>query len=248
MATLNKQKNDGKKGIGWCDYTWNPITGCTNLCCPIRKSCWAKKTAEFRPATHGDPDFSKIIFHEDRLDAPSKEKKPCRIAVGLMGDMWSDGVPNEYLNRFFGSIEGLDRHDFLFLTKNPQRYIDYYNYIEELDCLFPKDLIKPNCWLGFTDINNIIPIQTAIELYKTWNDSNILFVSYEPFIVWMPEIIELVDWVIIGGWSGKKLKPTQDMLDCIEYCQKIDKPIFVKYNVDMRNRPEQFPERKFNYE
>ena len=72
--------------IEWCDATWNPVTGCT----PVSegcKNCYAARMAKRFPAAHGD-EFSRIVYHCDRMDQPLRWKKPRRIFVCSMGDLF----------------------------------------------------------------------------------------------------------------------------------------------------------------
>lgn len=93
-----------------------------------------------------------------------------------------------------------------------------------------------NCWLGFTDINNSIDIDTIRQLRETF-PNHVLFVSYEPYTKWRQEIVDLVDWVIVGGWSGDKKGDKYNgiahfnMTTWISNCIIAKKPVFVKSNL-----------------
>jgi protein gp37 len=86
--------------IEWCDATWNPVTGCTPVSAGCA-NCYAARMVERFPHLHGvlvsdDPRHEKafrhIQFHPSRLDQPLRWKKPRRIFVSSMGDLFHDDV------------------------------------------------------------------------------------------------------------------------------------------------------------
>jgi len=108
-----------KTKIEWCDYTWNPVTGCLHAC----GYCYARKIANrFRfadvafnkPFTSfgiktivpdpSDGHFQPILW-ENRLDQPAKIKKPSRVFVVSMGDLFGEWVPDEWIERVFEACE-----------------------------------------------------------------------------------------------------------------------------------------------
>jgi protein gp37 len=127
-----------KSKIEWCDATWNPITGCTPVS-PACDHCYAKRMYE--RFSRGDvlvPPFSDVTFHPDRLDQPLRWKKPRRIFVCSMGDLFHEDVKDEWLARIFNVMCSAttecgkrhehepecwtgDSHTFMLLTKRPER-------------------------------------------------------------------------------------------------------------------------------
>lgn len=255
----NRRFDMNKTGIEWCDYTWNPITGCLHKknVCPIADKCYANRDAKriyecdkekWAMYKTFDP-----YFHKDRLNDPGlKARKQRKIFVGSMGDMWGGWVPWFQQHAIIEVIGDLDyTHIFQFLTKNPQGYINYYLH-EDLNArkgIVPFDAIPKNCWLGFTDTHDCADLEKIRLLRETFPE-HIIFVSLEPFTGWRKEIIDLVDWVIIGGWSkgtGKLTKQNnQGITELLIYCMDNKKPFFLKDNTfqsGLNVHPcQQFPE------
>lgn len=111
-----------KTKIEWATDVWNPITGCS----PISegcKNCYAKRMANRLRGRFGYPkdDPFKVTFHLDRLDQPLKWRKPRRIFVCSMGDLFHEDVPFEFIINIFGTMLKAKQHTYLLLTKRPQR-------------------------------------------------------------------------------------------------------------------------------
>jgi protein gp37 len=126
--------------IEWCDATWNPTSGCTPISDGCR-NCWAKRMAHRQRGRNGYPadDPFRVTFHHERIDQPLRWKKPRRIAVSLMGDLFHDDVPFEWIDKVFAVINAAwvqmpipqdvmtakPWHTFLILTKRPERMCKY---------------------------------------------------------------------------------------------------------------------------
>ncbi len=116
----------------WWDESWNPITGCSPAS-PGCSNCWARDMVKRFPHLHGTPNeyfpdalinvqpFSKIIFHPDRLDIPLRWKKPRRIFVGSMTDLFHEDVTDEMIQAVFGIMSSAGQHTYMVLTKRPER-------------------------------------------------------------------------------------------------------------------------------
>lgn len=101
-----------KTDISWCDYTWNPVTGCKRGC----EYCYARKIHNRFNKT----PFSDIVFHPERLKDPAKIKKPSTIFVGSMSDCqyWNLNVWENVLY----VCNKQCHHTYMFLSKNPLSY------------------------------------------------------------------------------------------------------------------------------
>jgi protein gp37 len=101
--------------------TINPIVGCMNNCSKKTTGydCYAKKMSDrFKMI----PDFTKPQFFPERLTIPDTVKKPCTWFVGSMCDIFSKGVPADWVLRLISMAERNPFHTFMFLTKNPEFY------------------------------------------------------------------------------------------------------------------------------
>jgi protein gp37 len=116
---VNKHMN--KTSIEYLDYTWNPVTGCTPVSAGC-EHCWAKRMHE--RGLWGKQPFSEVTLHPDRLEDPLKRKKPARIGVCFMGDLFHEKVPMGDVMQVFAVMALAPRHTFLILTKRPERMHD----------------------------------------------------------------------------------------------------------------------------
>lgn len=159
-------------------------------------------------------------FHKYRLDEPQKVKKPQNIFVCSMADLFGDWVPDEWIKAVFETCEKVPQHRYLFLTKNPERYMNLYN----------KGLLltKRNYWYGST-------LTTLKDRYYYNSEVNI-FLSIEPILrpidLFAHNMIKFVDWVIVGAETGNrkgKVVPEKEWIMTIkEQCKEAGVPLFMK--------------------
>lgn len=118
--------------IEWADAVWNPTRGCTKIG-PGCKSCYAETFAErFRGVT-GHPyelGFDPRTVPE-KLAEPLAWRKPRRIFVDSMSDLFHEDFPFEYIAACFGVMAACPKHTFLVLTKRPARALEFFRYIAE---------------------------------------------------------------------------------------------------------------------
>ena len=116
-------------GIEWTNATWNPVTGCSKVS-PGCAHCYAETLALTRLA--GKPGYPglpwtpenaerNVVLHPDRLDLPLSWRKPRRVFVNSMSDLFHERVPDAYIGRVFGVMSTAPRHTFQVLTKRPER-------------------------------------------------------------------------------------------------------------------------------
>lgn len=137
-------------GIEWCDETWNPVVGCTRVSEGCR-NCWAERMA-YRVASaalspgrsldgpisahvgvvQGDPESGlrpywngRTEFVEHALTQPLWWRKPRRVAVCLMGDLFHESVPDEWIDRVWAVMAVTPQHTYQVLTKRPERMAAY---------------------------------------------------------------------------------------------------------------------------
>ncbi len=106
--------------------TWNPVRGCTKVS-PGCANCYAETFAERFRGVPGHPyeqGFDLRLVPE-KLMEPLKWKKPRRIFVNSMSDLFQDGVPDQFITDVFGIMALAHWHTFQVLTKRPQRMLDY---------------------------------------------------------------------------------------------------------------------------
>ena len=181
-----------RSAIEWTDATWNPVTGCTQLS-PGCDHCYALRFAERFRGVAGHPyeQGFDLRLWPDRLALPLGWRKPRRIFVNSMSDLFHDAVPDDYIGNVFSVMERADWHIFQVLTKRPQR-------MAQMAASLPW---PPNVWAG-----------TSVELDRfSWRANHYLrevpaavrFVSAEPLLGPLPSLdVANLDWLITGGESG----------------------------------------------
>ena len=212
-----------KTKIEYLDYTWNPLIGCRNW---FGGPCgggsefkyWAKAMTE-RFEAHYPFGFDPT-FWPRRIAEPVKLRKPSRIGVSFMGDLFGDwlwakvvGNPDDMMNMdeireaIIGTARLCPQHTFLFLTKCPWN-------------LRPWNPWPQNAWVGASVTNNG---QMTIALqHLSQVKAPVRFISFEPLLgmIGMDDHMPMkgiVEWVITGGKSGKdKFYPPEDWIQEIE--------------------------------
>ena len=175
--------------IGWCDRTWNPITGCRRGC----EYCYARRMAQRLAGRYGYPadDPFRPTFHADKLLLPQTWKRPQRIFVCSMSDIVGGGVPNLWTGEVLGVADSCPRHTFIFLTKAPTR-LDLFNP-------YPA-----NAWVGATvDRRDVLePTLAAMRDVK----APVKFLCFEPLLedmgTWHLPDLSGIQWIIIGAKTG----------------------------------------------
>jgi len=155
-------------------------------------------------------------FHKYRLNEPQQIKKPQNIFVCSMADLFGEWVPDEWIQQVFDACKKAPQHRYLFLTKNPSRYIKVCDALPQSD----------NFWFGST-------ITKADDSFYFSNRRK-SFLSIEPL---QGEFSEsqtpaLINWVIIGAETGNsknKIIPKREWIEnIVNKCEKQKVPVFMK--------------------
>lgn len=234
-----------KSKIEWTDYTWNPVTGCLHGCeyCYARRIAnrfcrgtgkddkkihevnnkmydeWIIKEGEYGHRQDPYPYGFEPTFHRYRLNEPAKVKKPSKIFVCSMADLFGDWVPDKWIEEVFKACEEAPQHKYLFLTKNPKRYVEMAKANK-----LPK---YKNFWYGSTT--------TTPEAKFFYSRNYNTFISIEPLLAEFESIGDqnrhvVCDWVIIGQQTGPRaLYPEHRWVkSIIDQCRAAGVPVFVK--------------------
>ena len=201
--------------IEWTDYTWNPITGCKHGCW----YCYARKLAQrFKKIF---PNGFEPTFHPERLKEPWELKKPSKIFVCSIADLFAPWTQVEWRHAVLQSIFDCPiKHTFQMLTKNPEEIPRFLGW-------------KQNMWLGTTVTNTDNDWQNIawIRLVKC----PVKFVSFEPLLYKLPSWVSLegIQWVIIGKLTGsKKVKLEREWVqEILRRAQNYSIPVFMKDNL-----------------
>jgi len=124
-------------GIEWTDATWNPTTGCTKVSQGC-KHCYAERDwprLVHLPAYQGR-EFTDVACHPERLDQPLRWKKPRRIFVNSMSDLFHEDIPDEFIEQVFAVMALCPQHIFQVLTKRPERMRKHPIFTHSGNCLW----------------------------------------------------------------------------------------------------------------
>lgn len=196
-----------KTSIEWTERTWNPITGCTKVSQGC-KNCYAETIAN---RFWGDRKFTDVRCHADRLDEPLHWRKPCRIFVNSMSDLFHEDVPFEFIDKVM--VRSLwTPHIYQVLTKRPARMLEWSKEAERRiwklnDKPVGMTWPLPNVWFGVSVENQETANERIPLLIQT--PAEIRWVSAEPLLeaVVLTEWLPKLDWVVVGGESGPHARP-----------------------------------------
>ena len=253
--------------IGWCDRTWNPITGCT----PISEGCthcWAKQFSKRLAGRYGYDKESpfKITYHWNHAHDPVCWKGPQRVFVCSMGDLFHEDIPYYTTLSMVGdgrmtiasvvfAMAQCNKHTFYLLTKRPGNMLLFFQWY------LAQNTMPSNVWLGISVENQKraderIPILLQIPAAKR-------FVSVEPMlgpVALRPYLekryrqesgyrrfpndppINYLDWVIAGPETGPKARPCKkEWVEALyEQCQEAGVPFWDKTDIlgkNIKERP-----------
>ena len=177
--------------IEWTDSTWNPVTGCTKVS-PGCDHCYAQTFAErFRGVKgHAFENGFDLTLRPERIHQPLSWKKPQRVFVNSMSDLFHRDVPDDFIVDVFKSMNDASAHQFQVLTKRADR----------LKRLSRRLKFTPNIWMG-------VSVESP-EYFWRIKDLNLVpaavrFLSCEPLLAALPTLpLDGISWVIVGGESG----------------------------------------------
>lgn len=227
-----------KAKIEWTDATWNPVTGCTKVSSGC-KHCYAEREwprlTKLVPAYAGRA-FTDVRTHEDRLGQPLRWKKPRKVFVNSMSDLFHPDVPDEFIDRVFEVMALSQQHTFQVLTKRADRMQDYVtrlnggrlrNRLLMVDA--PNSALAwplPNVWLGVSvedqaSADERIPLLLDTPAAVRWISAEPLlgpvsfrWAKWHDYSHRQPGFVHNhldgmrgIDWVVVGGESGPKARP-----------------------------------------
>jgi len=230
--------------IGWADTIWNPIRGCTNRCwateehpegcCYAAEMCRRKLTKCGRCHTHLD-----VHFHAERLDEPRRWRRPRRVFLGSMTDLWGKRVDRLWRRQIWDVVRETPQHTYIALTKRPSGII-------ASEVLGLQNLI-----VGVSESWREGAIERFAQDTDAWIASPelpLLCVSLEPLMVGTWEGVRKlslaiaarsIEWVIIGAATGavaRMYPPNASALETAilgitEMADSMDKPVYLKNNL-----------------
>ena len=217
-----------KSKIEWLDggKTWNPATGCTPVS-PGCENCYAAVMARRLQAMGQEKyrDGFKVTFHPDELEKPLHWKKPQKIFVCSMGDLFHEDAPFDYVDHVMDIIRQTPQHTYHILTKRVRRMQEYC-----FSCYTPN-----NIWWGITICNQMEADEKIGTLFGLphYPHPKMLFVSIEPMLTEIhlhARSVKWIDWIIVGGETGANARPMNpDWARAIrDQCRAAGTPFFFK--------------------
>ena len=250
-----------KTSIENFDATWNPVTGCYRGCPYCYASRIANRFSgcnenKLRAVVNGGrvvyeadeamerttkngfimpapyPMGFAPTLHHYRIADPQQWKTPRTIFVCSMGDLFAEYIPDEWITEVFDACENAQQHRYMFLTKNPGRYIELFQ-----KGLMPDEARMKNKWFGTTITTQDDPYFFVDEEQLGYPFNG--FLSIEPIHGDFQENLQLkehgIKWVVIGAETGNrtgKVKPEREWVEHItESCDKCGVPVFMKGSV-----------------
>ncbi len=145
-----------KTNIVWTDATWNPVAGCSKVSAGC-ENCYAETAAasgrlqqfpQYREVIQCGVDVQtgwngKTAFVESALTKPLHWKKPRKIFVCSMGDLFHSSVPFEWIDKVMAIIALCPQHTFQIMTKRPERMLEYWT---RMDACKPGSDVDLQLW------------------------------------------------------------------------------------------------------
>lgn len=268
--------------IEWTDHTWSPVVGCSKIGAGCAK-CYAIRHAHrlaanpnpkvagayfgltearrvgLPPTMHERADWTGVVrLIRERLDQPKSWRKPARVFVNPMSDLFHEVLSFEQIHEVWCAMTtpSARHHTYQILTKRYERAADFFDYLRdhlareygltgsEPDAPEMLRLPQPHIWIGHSYSNQKDADAGMGHLFRT--PATVRFVSLEPLLApvnlgllgAVPKDIsqqyrlvrDLVGWVIVGGESGPEARPMhpQWARDVRDECIAAEVPFYFK--------------------
>ncbi len=231
-----------KTGISWADASWNPFAGCT----PVSEGCrncyamelhdrrhdaWKEGRWDDAPEQYHYPFREVRALGDDRLAQPIRWKKPRRIFVNSMSDVFHKDVPTAEIAKVWGVMAAAGWHRYIVLTKRPERM---RSFLQEY---WPTPL--ENVLVGVSAEDQ--PTLDARMAHLLRAPAAAHGISLEPLLgevhvgAWLDEVVDPPDyprpcWVVVGGESGANARPFHEEWAeaVVEACSQTQTAVHVK--------------------
>jgi protein gp37 len=208
-----------QSSIEWTEMTWNPTTGCSKISAGC-KFCYAEVMSH-RLQSMGIEKYEngfKVAEHASALNIPYSWKGSKLVFVNSMSDLFHPEVSVEFIQRVFHVMNETPQHTYQILTKRAERLFEIHQLLNWTD----------NIWMGVSvEDERVI---SRIEFLRKTN-AKTKFLSCEPLIGPLHDLVLTnIDWVIVGGESGKKSRPMNEIWiwDIMQQCRVQEVAFFFK--------------------
>ena len=219
--------------IEWADATWNPVRGCEKVSEGCRNCYAARMAARFsgegqpyeglaEMTPHGPRWTGDVQLVPEVLDQPLKWRKPRRIFVNSMSDLFHEDVPDEFIARVWTIMASCREHTFQILTKRPRRMMEWVNRVKDWEgykthngeppaayggngiIVGGNEWPLPNVWLGVSVENQKVADERIPLLLQT--PAAVRFLSCEPLLG--PVSLKEINIPITGPGSPQPYAPS----------------------------------------
>jgi protein gp37 len=169
----------------------------------------------------GQPNYKngfELALHPHALELPLKWRKPQRIFVNSMSDLFHKDVPAEFIQQVFATMRQASWHRFQILTKRSDRLAAMAGAID-----WPA-----NVWMG-------VSVESAEYAFRIDHlrtvGARVRFLSVEPLLGPIPDLdLRDIQWVIVGGESGPGARPMSKewVIEIRDQCAAAKVPFFFK--------------------
>ena len=215
--------------IEWTESTWNPVRGCTRVSEGCR-FCYAERIAArfsgkgmayegLAENTKAGPRWTQEVIRVPALlNEPLKWKKPRRIFVNSMSDLFHEKIELSYIQEVFAVMKEAHWHQFQVLTKRADQLLKFNAELPWAS----------NIWMGVS-VEDERVTDRINALCQT--DAHIKFLSLEPLLGALPNLkLDKIDWVIVGGESGPGAREMKKkwVIDIRDQCANANVHFFFK--------------------
>lgn len=230
-----------RTNIEWTDVSWNPVRGCSRVSRGC-EHCYAERQAArfaglpsgsnapfsgFVQIANGHPQWTgKVELIESKLEEPLHWRKPRKVFVNSMSDLFHEALSFEQIAQVFSIMVRAPQHIYQILTKRAERMLEFSQWAKSQ---FPGGWWPyPHIWLGVSveDRSN----KDRIE-YLRETPATVRFLSIEPLLEDIGQLdLRGIHWVIAGGESGPKARPPHPgwVRSVRDQCQAAGVPFFFK--------------------
>jgi protein gp37 len=217
-----------RSAIEWTEATWNPTTGCDRIssgcdnCYAMTLSRRLKAMGQPRYQRDGDPRTSGpgfgLTLHPDSLQLPLSWKRPRRVFVNSMSDLFHAQVPVTFIRQVFDVMASTPQHTYQVLTKRARRVRRLAGALTWPD----------NVWMGVS-VEGVEAVHRIDDLRRV--PAAVRFLSCEPLLGPLSNLrLDGIGWVITGGESGPNARPMDPawVEDLRDQCATAAVPFFFK--------------------
>lgn len=211
--------------IEWTEATWNPSTGCDAVSSGC-KNCYAERLS-VRLRAMGVAKYRRgfrFTEHDGEVGLPLSWRRPRRIFVNSMSDLFHEEATWPFVTRCFGTMMEADWHTYQVLTKRPRRMAAFSRRFErERGRAIPSHI-----WMG-TSVESASTVGRIDRLREV--RCSVRFVSFEPLLGPIVGVdLSGIDWAIIGGESGRGYRAVREewVMALIRECKRQRVRVFFK--------------------